>query len=285
MNQITDNLVSSDWLADALNDEDLVVLDASLHLPAANRDARAEFAAEHIPGARFLDLASLVDETSDVPSALPRPEQLAARIAELGIELGERIVIYDDSALNSAARAWYLLTSSWIAPVAVLDGGLAKWRAEGRSVDKGEPEFTASSMPELSPLERLRMKADVLANLETREEQVLDARSADRFEGAGADPVHGVEGGRIPGSYNLPHTELYAEDGTFKPADELRSAFERAGIDLDKPITTTCGSGVTGSVLLLALAQLGKTDWALYDGSWSDWGRDPATPKSTGPKD
>ncbi len=282
---MTDNLVSTEWLADALSDEDLVVLDASLHLPAAGRDARAEFAAAHIPGARFLDLASLVDQTSDVPSALPRPEQLAARIAALGVQLGDRIVIYDDSAIKTAARAWYLLTSSWIAPVAVLDGGLAKWRAEGRPLEAGAPDIEASSMPELSQPKRLRMKADMLANLETRSEQVLDARSADRFEGAGADPVHGVEGGRIPGSYNLPFSELYNEDGTFRPADELRSAFENAGVDLAKPITTTCGSGITASVLLLALAQLGKTDWALYDGSWSDWGRDPATPKSTGPRD
>ncbi|MEL6876910.1 MAG: sulfurtransferase [Pseudomonadota bacterium] len=284
MNDLSNSLVSTDWLADNLGADNLVVLDASLHLPAANRDARAEFVEAHIPGARFFDLASLVDKTSDVPSALPRPDQLAATIAALGIQLGDRIVIYDDSAVKTAARAWYLFTSFWIAPVAVLDGGLAKWRAEGRALESGEVTPAPSTVPDLSPPQRLRMKADILANIDIQAEQVLDARSPDRFEGEGADPVHGVEGGRIPRSHNLPFGTLYAEDGTFKSPDQIRAAFEQAGIDLDQPVTTTCGSGVTACVLLLALAQIGKTDWALYDGSWSDWGGDPATPKETGPK-
>ncbi len=284
MVELPGQLVSTDWLADALGFDGLVVVDASLHLPAANRDARAEFAAAHIPGARFMDLGNLKDETSEVPSALPRADQFAARMSELGIEPNDRIVIYDDSAIKSAARAWYLFAAFGIGSVALLDGGLAKWRAEGRPLESSEPDIAAISPPDLGPPSRLRMKADVLANLKTQAEQMLDARAKDRFEGAGADPVHGVEGGRIPGSYNLPFGMLFKDDGTFKAPDDIRAAFETAGIDLDRPIVTTCGSGVTASVLLFALALIGKSDWALYDGSWSDWGGDPSTPKETGTK-
>jgi len=276
-------LVTGDWLAEHLADPHIAVLDGSMHLPAAVRDAGAEFAAGHIPGARFLDLASLVDRNSPVPAALPRPEQLAERLASLGVAPGDGIVLYDDSAIRTAARAWFMLTSSGWSNVAILDGGLGKWREEGRALESGGAEVAATSPASLSAPERVRSKADMLANIDSRAEQVLDARGADRVYGTGVDPVHGVPNGRIPGARNLPYTALFEADGTYKSPDALRAAFAEAGIDLARPVTTTCGSGVTASVLLFAMHLLGKDDTALYDGSWSEWGADPATPKAQGP--
>lgn len=276
-------LVSTAWLTDHLDQADVVVLDASHHLPAAARDARADFAAEHIPGAQFLDLASLFDATSPVPYALPQPEQLAERLASLGVPPGARIVLYDDSAIRSAARAWFMLTTSGWAEVAILDGGLAKWRSEARPLAGGATDTTATTPAALHAPRAVRSKADMLANLDTHAEQVLDARSADRVYGSGVDPVHGGQNGRIPGALNLPFTEVLNPDGTYKAVPELRAAFERAGVDLARPLVGTCGSGVTASVLLFALHLIGKDDTALYDGSWSEWGADPATPKTQGP--
>lgn len=277
------SLVSSAWLAARLGAAGLAVLDASRHLPAAARDARAEFAAAHIPGAQWLDLAALVDETSATPQALPRPEQLADHLASLGIAPGSAIVLYDDSAVRTSARAWFMLTASGWDKVAILDGGLAKWRAEARPLDTVEANATPASPATLAAPRNVRSKADILANLDTRAEQLIDARGADRVFGTGIDPVHGGPMGRIPGSLNLPYTAVFAPDGTYRPADELRAAFTAAGVDLSRPLTATCGSGVTASVLLFALHLIGKTDTALYDGSWSEWGADPATPKAQGP--
>lgn len=275
-------LVSCQWLADHLGEPGLVVLDASHHLPAAARDAAAEFAAGHIPGARFLGLASLVDKGSPVPAALPTPDQLAARLAALGVAADVAIVLYDDSAIRTSARAWFMLMASGWGKVAILDGGLAKWRAEGRPLEAGTPDSVPAAAATLTAPVRVRSKAEMLANLDSHAEQVLDARSADRVFGTGIDPVHGLPMGRIPGSGNLPYTELFNPDGTYKSADALRAAFEGAGIDLARPVTTSCGSGVTASVLLFALHLLGKEDTALYDGSWAEWGADPATPKAQG---
>jgi len=278
------SLVSTDWLAAHLGEPGLAVLDASRHLPAAGRDAHAEFAAAHIPGARFLDLAALVDETSPVPQALPRPEQLAAALAALGVAPASHIVLYDDSAVKTAARAWFMLTACGWERVAILDGGLAKWRAEGRPLESGAPTDDPAAPAPLIPARKVRSKAEMLANLQSDAEQVVDARSADRVFGTGTDPVHGGPMGRIPGSRNLPYTALFAEDGTYRPPEELRAAFERAGIDLARPVIATCGSGVTASVLLFAASLIGKHDTALYDGSWSEWAADPATPKAQGPE-
>lgn len=277
------NLVSAQWLADNLGQPDITILDASLHLPGAGRDAKAEFEAGHIPGARFLDLASFNDKTSPVPAALPNAAQVKSRLNALGIEAGGRIVIYDDSAVKTSARAWFALKAHGIETVAILDGGLAKWRSEGRPLEQGKPaEFTADISAGAAPA-RVRYKADMLANLETKAEQVIDARSADRVFGGGTDPVHGGANGRIPGALNVPFGAVFQPDGTFKSPEDLRTIFESAGADLTRPIIASCGSGVTASVLLFALHLMGVTDAALYDGSWSEWSADPEAPKAVGP--
>jgi thiosulfate/3-mercaptopyruvate sulfurtransferase len=279
------SLVSTRWLADHLGEPDFVVLDASRHLPNAGRDPRAEFAAEHIPGARFLDLASLTDKESPVPAALPNAAQLSERLSRLGVSAGNRIVIYDDSAVKTAARAWFTLTAHGLANVAILDGGLAKWRTEGRPMESGTHQIAPAEPIAFGPAQRVRSKADMLANLDQPTAQVLDARSETRVFGSGIDPVHGGQNGRIPGSLNLPFDAVFQPDGTFKSPDDLRAAFAAAGVALDRPITTTCGSGVTASVLLFALHLMGVDDAALYDGSWQEWEADPATPKAQGPRE
>lgn len=280
------SLVSTRWLADHLNDPGLAILDASLHLPAAGRDAGAEYRAGHIPGARFLDLASLTDAASPVPSALPTFEQVILRLADEGVGRINRIVLYDDSAIRTSARGWFILTAYNFPAVAILDGGLAKWRAEQRPLRTLEAVPGGVTVPmgwRVAP-QRVRTKSDMLANLASQAEQVLDARSADRVYGTGIDPVHGGQNGRIPGALNLPFTELFNPDGTFQPSEALAHRFQAAGIDLARPIVTTCGSGMTASVLLFALHLIGKLDVALYDGSWQEWEADPATPKLQGPE-
>ncbi|MBU2586688.1 MAG: sulfurtransferase [Alphaproteobacteria bacterium] len=277
------DLVPAQWLAAHGDAAGLAILDASHHLPAAGRDAAAEFADGHIPGARFLGLASLIDQTSSVPAALPRPEQLAERLGELGVTPNDTIILYDDSAIRTSARAWFMLSACGWENTAILDGGLARWRAEGRPLEIGSLEISPAPPPNLAPARAVRSKAQMLANLDTQAEQVLDARSADRVFGSGIDPVHGGPNGRIPGARNLPFTEVLNPDGTYKSPEELRAAFAAAGVDLTRPVTTTCGSGVTASVLLFALHLIGKRDTALYDGSWSEWGADPDTPKAQGP--
>ena len=278
-----DDLVSTEWLAERLGAPGLVVIDASAHLPDAGRDARAEFEAAHIPGARFLDLDTLKDFASPVPAALPTPQQFAARMAETGISDGDQVVIYDDSGVKTSARAWFIFRLHGMREVALLDGGLGKWRTEGRPLETGAAQRLPGHVTPAPGPVRVRSKADVLANIASGREQLLDARGAGRFTGAEPEFRPGMPSGHIPGSRNLPFGQVLNPDGTFKGEAGLRRAFADAGIDLDKPVVTTCGSGVTAAVLLFAMHLLGKEDVALYDGSWSEWGADPATPKATGP--
>lgn len=263
----------------------LVILDATLHLPTAGRDARAEFLAGHIPQARFLDLASLVDPAADAPGAVPSATQFAERLASLGVSPGVRVVLYDDSALRTSARAWLIFKLYRWHDVSILDGGLAAWRAAGLPLEQGEVEVARSSLGEgdLSRADgKLRGKAQMLANIGSAAEQVVDARDPDRFTGRSVDTVHNLPGGHIPGARNLPFSRLLTEDGRFRAESDLRAAFAEAGVDLARPIVGSCGSGITASVVLFAAQQLGANRLALYDGSWMDWGADPATPKAVG---
>ncbi|EDL48854.1 sulfurtransferase [Erythrobacter sp. SD-21] len=273
-----DKLVSTEWLAARLDTDDLVILDASLHLPDENRDARAEFAKGHIPGARFLDLGSFVDSDSEVPKAVPTAEQFVARMGELGVAPGSRIVLYDDSAIRSSARAWFLLTRYGESKVAILDGGLGKWRMEGRRLSDRIVTHAPRHRAEAEATRTVRSKAEMLANIDARDWQVADARDAARFQGR---PGSGSEG-HIPGARNLHFTRLFHEDGTYISPEAIRSEFEQAGIDPERPVVTSCNSGMTASVLLFALGLIGVHDAALYDGSWLEWGADPEAPKESG---
>lgn len=275
-----EQLVTTDWLADNLGSAGIAILDASQHMTGTERDERREFLAGHIPGARFLDLAGLVDESSPVPKALPQGGQIQERLRRLGIREGQRIVLYDDSAIRSSARAWFILRMYGLEHVAILDGGLGKWRAEGRPLETGEVEAARSDISVSEAAPRVRTKADMLANIASEREQVVDARDAERFAGTAATDPHGQPGGHIPGSCNLHFARLFAPDGTYRPPAELRREFELAGIDLDRPVVASCGSGMTASVLLFALSLIGRSEAALYDGSWLEWGSDPDTPKN-----
>jgi thiosulfate/3-mercaptopyruvate sulfurtransferase len=277
-----ESLVSTQWLADHLGEAGLVVLDASAHLPDAQRDPRAEFETAHIPGARFLDLSTLIDPDSPVPSAVPTGAQFAERVRALGVNDGDRVVIYDDSAVKTAARAWFIARMHGVKEVAILDGGLGKWRAEGRPLVSGPVAPSAGNFSASPGHGTVRFKSDMLVNLGSQREQVVDARGRARFSGEEADFRPNIASGHIPGSCNLPYNLLFQHDGTFCRPANLKRAFELAGMDLEKPIVTTCGGGVTAAVLLFALHLLGKDDVALYDGSWSEWGADPATPKELG---
>jgi len=279
-----DSLVSTAWLAHEMGASDLRVVDASYHLPDAQRDARGEYEAGHIPGAVFLDLAELVDPDSPIDNTLPPAEKFASRMQSLGLGDGSRIVLYDDSAIKTSARAWYMLSRVFGAHnVAILDGGLAKWKAEERELSTGQPSLRERHFTAWSDKASLRSKADILAVLESGIEQLIDARGAPRFTGEERETRAGVESGHIPGSRNVPYKALYAPDGTFKDKAALRAVFEEAGVDLARPLVTTCGSGMTACTLAFALHLIGKQDVALYDGSWSEWGADPATPKVLGP--
>ena len=277
-----DSLISTAWLAEHLGEPGLVVLDASAHLPDAGRDPRAEFAAAHIPGARFLDLPTLIDPDSPVPSAIPTAAQFAARMEALGINTGDRLVMYDDSAVKTSSRAWFIARLHG-AEVAILDGGLGKWRAEGRELESGTPEYPRGTFEPAPGRGTVRFKAEMLANLGSKAEQVVDARGRARFTGEAEDFRPGIASGHIPGSRNLPIDLLLGPDGTLADHKDIKRAFAGAGVDIDEPVVTTCGGGVTAALLLFALDRLGKSDVALYDGSWSEWAADPATPKEKGP--
>jgi thiosulfate/3-mercaptopyruvate sulfurtransferase len=277
-----DALVTTGWLAEHLGDDDVRVVDGSWHLPAAKRDARAEFAAGHVPGAVFFDIDAIADGDTSLPHMLPSPEKFARAVGALGIGDGDRVVVYDASAMRSAARVWWTFRAFGHDDVAVLDGGLAKWRAEGRPITAAAPSpigrrFTARLRASL-----VRDLEAVRANLGSRVAQVVDARSPGRFVGAEPEPRPGVRGGHIPGSVNLPFDRLYAADGTLLPAPSLRDAFAKAGVDLGRPAITTCGSGVTAAGLALGLHVLGHPDVAVYDGSWTEWGGRDDTPIERG---
>ncbi|HEX4694971.1 sulfurtransferase [Sphingomonas sp.] len=280
-----DALVRTDWLADELGADDLRVVDATFYpaVPGAPiGDAAAEFEAAHIPGAVFMDLAAMADRDTHLPSMLPPADQFAAAMSALGIGDADRVVLYDRSPYRTAARAWWMLQAFGKSEVAILDGGFAKWQDEGHPVTRGAERPARRRFAAHPDKERVRNLAQMAANLDTAAEQVLDARGAARFTGDEPDPHHGTASGHIPGSKNLPYARLFNPDGTWKTADALRAEFDAAEIDLAKPLVTTCGSGITAAVLAFGAHLLGN-EAALYDGSWSEWGADPASLKATGP--
>ena len=285
MSSITDDpLVSTEWLAARLGDSGVKVVDATFKMPGVLPLPFDDFVAAHIPGAVFFDVEAISDHTSPLPHMYPSAEQFARDIAQLGISDGDTVVLYDAGGWVAAPRAWWMFLSFGYPNVKVLDGGLKKWRAEGRPVETGKPtpqpgRFTARLDPSY-----LRSKDQMVANLSATAEQVIDARAAGRFDGSVAEPRPGLRAGHIPGSRSLPYNELIdPATGTMKPLDALRSAFEAAGLDLARPVVTTCGSGVSAAVLTFALYRLGVRGSALYDGSWSEWGMEGGPPVATGP--
>ncbi|SHI60553.1 thiosulfate/3-mercaptopyruvate sulfurtransferase [Palleronia salina] len=275
-------LVSTDWLAKHIDDPDLRILDASWYMPDAGRDPRAEYDAAHIPGARFFDIDEISDQRSDLPHMAPPVEKFVSRMRALGVGDGHQVVVYDGAGLFSAARVWWLFRLMGKTDVAVLDGGLPKWQAEGRNVEDMAPIVRDRHMTVSRQNALVRDVTQVAAAQKLAEPQILDARAPERFRGEAPEPRPGLRAGHIPGSKNLPFTQLLNDDGTMKDTDGLRAAFESAGIDLDRPVITTCGSGVTAAVLALGLARLGHADWSLYDGSWSEWGAYEDMPVATG---
>jgi thiosulfate/3-mercaptopyruvate sulfurtransferase len=275
-------LVGTDWLAARLSDPDLRILDASWHMPAAGRDARAEHAAAHIPGTRFFDIDAISDSRSTLPHMAPTPEHFTAAVRALGIGDGQQVVIYDDSEVRSAARAWWTFRLMGIRRVAVLDGGLAKWRAEGRPLDNAAPQIRDRHLTAIRQPALVRDVTQVAEAAKLGAASIVDARASARFRGEAPEPRPGLRSGHIPGARNLPFGQLFAADGTMLPPDQLRAAFQAAGVDLTGPVITTCGSGVTAAVLSLALARIGHRDNALYDGSWTEWGSFPDLNIATG---
>ncbi|MGF7159954.1 thiosulfate/3-mercaptopyruvate sulfurtransferase [Rhodoligotrophos appendicifer] len=277
------NLVSTGWLATHLSAPDVVVMDASWYLPADNRDPRAEYLEEHIPGALFFDLDAISDTDSNLPHMLPSPEKFASIMRRMGVGDGHRVIVYDTKGLFAAARAWWMFRVFGHRDVSVLDGGFPKWKAEGRPIEDMSPpprqerHFTARLNTLL-----VRDKGEVEGAVQDKSYQLADARSAGRFTGSEKEPRPGLRSGHIPGARNVHYATLLNEDGTLKSPEAIRRAFEAAGIDIAKPIITTCGSGVTAAILSLGLTLIGHPENALYDGSWVEWGSDQALPVATG---
>ncbi|MFZ5964332.1 3-mercaptopyruvate sulfurtransferase [Thalassococcus sp. BH17M4-6] len=276
-------LVSTGWLAQHLKDPDLRILDASWYLPDAGRDPRAEYDAAHIPGARFFDMDDISDQRSDLPHMAPPVEKFMSRLRAMGVGDGHQVVVYDGAGLFSAARVWWLFRLMGQDNIAVLDGGLPKWQAEGREVEDMPPVVRDRHMTVRRQNSLVKDVTQVSAASKLQDTEIIDARSAARFRGDAPEPREGLRAGHIPGSKNVHYASLLNDDGTMKDPDALRRVFEDAGVDLSKPAITTCGSGVTAAILSLAMERMGKTDHALYDGSWSEWGMFPGLPIETGP--
>jgi thiosulfate/3-mercaptopyruvate sulfurtransferase len=276
-------LTETDQLAAELDAPDLVIIDGSWHMPSEGRNARAEYLEEHIPGAIFFDIDEIADTKSKLPHMLPPPEKFSSRMRSMGIGDGSRVVVYDTAGLFSAARVWWTFRVMGHDDVTVLNGGLPKWKREGLPLESGEPRlrstrhFTSRRNADL-----VRDVFDMKTLLKDHSAQIVDARSAERFAGKAQEPRPGLRSGHIPGAHNLPYAKLLKQDGTLKSQAQIEALFSQAGVDLSKPVVTSCGSGITASVLALALAEIGHRRTAVYDGSWSEWGADEKLPIETG---
>jgi len=276
-------LVTTEWLAGELGKPDVVVFDATKYLPNEPKDGKTEFLRAHIPGARYFDIDQIADPDTDLPHMVPTPGKFAKLMGQLGVGNTSKIVFYDQKGLASAARGWWLMALFGHDNAAVLDGGLPKWIREDRPTQDGEPaEPTPTVFRPDYRAGLLRGVGDILRNVLTRSEQVLDARAAGRFTGAIPEPRAGMRSGHIPGSISLPYTDLLHTDGTFRTPGEIRGRFEAAGVDGTKPLVTSCGSGVTACILTLGLRVAGFPEGAVYDGSWTEWGGRSDTPVEIG---
>ena len=274
----TTALVSTDWLQEHLGAPDLRIVDATLYLPMQKKNARAEYDERHIPGAVFFDVDEISDTSVDLPHMLPPADKFASRMKKLGIGDGARIVVYDGNGGLGAPRVWWTFRIFGAGDVAVLDGGVMKWLAEGRPVEDTPPTLRERHFTPRLDHTMVRSKRQMLENLKTHREQVLDARAAGRFNATEPELWPGRRAGHIPGSLNLPYNQLLRPDGTFLPVDQLRAKYAAAGVDPKKPVVTTCGSGITACVLALGLELIGHRDVAVYDGSWAEWGLPGETP-------
>ncbi len=279
---MSDPLVSTEWLHERLGAPDIKIIDATWYLPGDERDPKAEYALAHIPGATFFDIDEIADLTSPLPHMLPPPEKFASRVKKMGLGDGSTIVVYDASGIFSAPRVWWMFRAMGHEHVAVLDGGLPKWIAEGRPIEvlppatqerHFTPRYTSDLVRDLDQMRKI---------LEGGREQVVDARAAARFTGEAPEPRPGLRGGHMPGALNVPSSVLIATDGTMKTPEALARVFDAAGVDVGRPVVATCGSGISAAIVALALARLGRPRTAVYDVSWTEWGAREDTPVATG---
>lgn len=278
-----DALVSTEWLAQHLDAPDVRIVDASFYLPAQKRDPKAEFAKQHIPGAMFFDIDEIADKSNPLPHMLPSPEQFAAQVSALGIGSGNKVIVYDTTPMTGACRVWWMFRVMGYTDVAILDGGLPKWMAEGRPVT--DAATVAREKPFKARLDAALVRSidDVRSLLDNKKEQVVDARAANRFRGEVPEARAHLRVGHMPGAFNIPYTDLIdAKTGTMKPSDQIKAAIAASGIDPSKKVTASCGSGVTACVVALGLYLTGAPDAAIYDGSWTEWGGRADTPIVTG---